>query len=831
MIKLRPYQDAMIDSVRQSYRDGHQRVLVVSPTGSGKTVVFCYIAQQARANRRRTMILVHRQELVDQTSRTLTGFSVPHGVIAAGRTQDNSEPIQIASVQTLIRRIDKVSAPDLIVIDECFPAGTMVDGMPIESINPDDLISSFNHETNQIETHRVVNVMSREYHGPWFKITDTDGAEFICTENHPIFLVGKGYVPAKCLTSHDLGLFLIKYEMPELRKDQTTRQKTPKTSIQVLLEFMQIFISKRSDKTASDAGYELQRMRESSKIYESTPRIALRSKRNSLLLNNLLKRFLKKSIFRNCQENKCKDEICYFNENDSFKSNAKSGECRENEKENDRKNISFTRWKWSTNKTSVKDSRIDRTSNRIRNINNRSKFPEFTEMLQSRFGALKNKAGNRSGRKISSPQKMEVSRPKEDRGFKLSRLASVEIYQRGSGSRPEWVPEKNTVYNIHIEKNHNYFAEGILVHNCHHAIAGSWRRVVERFASARVLGVTATPERLDGKGLRDVFSDLVRGPEVRDLVRDGHLSAPLYYAPPQHIDMASVQLRRGDYDQKGLESVMDAPKITGDAVDHYRRICAGKPAVVFCVSIAHAEHVAEEFRRAGFRAATIDGTLSPEDRRDRVRSLGNGRLQVLTSCEIINEGFDLPIVSVGILLRPTQSLGLHLQQIGRVLRPAPGKDRAVILDHAGNLARHGLAEDIRDWSLDGAEKRKKKAKAEDTIKTRQCPECFACHPWAASCQECGYEYVTDGRQIEVVGGDLVAIDTRFQQCGGCQHVHSRWDASCPKCGMVHDAVRARKKEQSRAQTLDELVALGKRRGYANPYGWARHTWNARQGRK
>ncbi len=484
MIKLRPYQESMIDSVRNSYRDGNQRVLVVSPTGSGKTVVFCYIAQQARANRRRTMILVHRQELVDQTSRTLTAFDVPHGVIAAGRTSDGSELIQVASVQTLIRRIDRIMDPDLIVIDEA-----------------------------------------------------------------------------------------------------------------------------------------------------------------------------------------------------------------------------------------------------------------------------------------------------------------------------------------------------------HHAIAGSWRKVVERFTSARVLGVTATPERLDGKGLRDVFSDLVRGPEVRDLVRDGHLSAPVYYAPPQHIDMASVQLRRGDYDQKGLESVMDAPKITGDAVDHYRRICAGKPAVVFCVSIAHAEHVAEEFRRAGFRAATIDGTLSPEDRRDRVRSLGNGRLQVLTSCEIINEGFDLPIVSVGILLRPTQSLGLHLQQIGRVLRPAPGKDRAVILDHAGNLARHGLAEDVRDWSLDGAEKRKKKAKAEDTIKTRQCPECFACHPWAASCPECGNEYVTDGRQIEVVGGDLVAIDTRFQQCPGCQHVHSRWDASCPKCGMVHDPVRARKKEQGRAQTLDELVELGKRRGYKNPYGWARHTWIARNGNK
>ena len=131
MISLRPYQESMIDSVRNSYRDGHQRVLVVSPTGSGKTVVFCYISQQARQNQKRTVILVHRQELVDQTSRTLTQFDVPHGVIAAGRTSDGSELVQVASVQTLVRRLDRIADPDLVVIDECFTADTLVDGVPI----------------------------------------------------------------------------------------------------------------------------------------------------------------------------------------------------------------------------------------------------------------------------------------------------------------------------------------------------------------------------------------------------------------------------------------------------------------------------------------------------------------------------------------------------------------------------------------------------------------------------------------------------------------------------------------------------------------------------
>ena len=344
----------------------------------------------------------------------------------------------------------------------------------------------------------------------------------------------------------------------------------------------------------------------------------------------------------------------------------------------------------------------------------------------------------------------------------------------------------------------------IIADEAHHATAGSWRKVINHHPQARVLGVTATPERLDGRGLKEVFDDLIRGPEVADLIAGGHLAPPVYYAPPQAVDLSHIKTRGGDFAQEDIAEAMDRPAITGDAVAHYSRICRGAPAVAFCSSVAHAQHVADQFNAAGFRAATIDGTMDRDARRDVVRALGDGRLHVLTSCEIINEGFDLPLVTAAILLRPTMSLGLHLQQVGRVLRPAPGKTRAIILDHVGNLSRHGFAEDVRDWSLDGRKKKKKKASEEDEVKVKQCPECYSCHPPAPTCPECGHIYEVKTREIEHVDGELVEIDTK-------------------------EIARQKKKEQGSAQTLDDLIALGRARGYRSPEVWAKHVWNSRKG--
>jgi superfamily II DNA or RNA helicase len=347
----------------------------------------------------------------------------------------------------------------------------------------------------------------------------------------------------------------------------------------------------------------------------------------------------------------------------------------------------------------------------------------------------------------------------------------------------------------------------IIIDEAHHGTAGSWRKVIDANPQARVLGVTATPERLDGRGLSEVFDDLIRGPEVSWLIDQGHLSRPKYYAPPQHVDRSSLPRTRGEIDLRAAAAAMDKKNITGDAVEHYRRICPNALAVAFCASVVHAENVAEQFSAAGFPAATIDGNMDRDHRREVVNMLGDGRLKVLTSCEIINEGFDLPVVSAAILLRHTESLGLHLQQIGRVLRVSPGKANAYILDHVGNLARHGFAEDVRDWSLEGRKKRKKgKKDDEPEVNVRQCPTCFCCHVPAPKCPECGHEYVIKAREIEVVDGTLQEIDPELIR-------------------------RQRKREQASAETLEDLIAIGRQRGYKSAESWAKHVFHARQGKQ
>jgi len=367
----------------------------------------------------------------------------------------------------------------------------------------------------------------------------------------------------------------------------------------------------------------------------------------------------------------------------------------------------------------------------------------------------------------------------------------------------------------------------IIIDEAHHGTAGQWRKIIDANPQARILGVTATPERLDGRGLGEVFDELIRGPEVRDLVRNGHLCQPVYFAPPMTADLGNVHKVAGDFNKAELAAAMDKASITGDAVEHYARICKGAPSVAFCASIAHAQHVAEQFNAAGFKAATIDGTLDRDTRREVVRMLGDGRLNVLTSCEIINEGFDLPIVTGAILLRPTMSLAVHLQQIGRVLRPAPGKERAIILDHVGNLARHGFAEDVRDWTLDGRKKNTgKKRDDEPALDVSQCPQCFCCHDPAPTCPACGWAYPLRNRQIEQRDGELKQL-TDDRQCD-CGTIHSKWDIRCPSCDKFTDPQRQRKAEQYQAQTFEDLVAIGRKRGMNNPRGWATHVMRARQ---
>lgn len=338
----------------------------------------------------------------------------------------------------------------------------------------------------------------------------------------------------------------------------------------------------------------------------------------------------------------------------------------------------------------------------------------------------------------------------------------------------------------------------IVFDEAHHLGAAQWQQVFERFPAAHKLGLTATPWRLDGKGLGNWFGTMIQGPTVADLIEAGSLSRYRLFAPSAP-DVSTVATAMGDFKNRDLASLMDKPSITGDAVSHYLQLAKGKRAVAFAVSIEHSRNVVEQFRAAGVAAEHVDGQMSHDERDAAIARFVAGQTVILSNADLLGEGFDVPAIEAAILLRPTQSLSLHLQQVGRALRPAPGKAEAIVLDHAGNSLRHGLPDDEREWTLEDREKRKKAAPSEVSI--RQCPKCFRAYRPAPKCPGCGHQAAVVSREIEEREGELTEID-------------------------VARAQRARRLEERDCRTLEDFQRLGRERGYKP--GWAMIRFQARR---
>lgn len=349
----------------------------------------------------------------------------------------------------------------------------------------------------------------------------------------------------------------------------------------------------------------------------------------------------------------------------------------------------------------------------------------------------------------------------------------------------------------------------VICDEAHHCIgASTWGKVVaywrDRNPKLRLIGVTATPERLSGEGLGETFDTMVLGPTTRELIEIGALAEYRMFAPKQAVDLTGVGKQAGEFQKRASADVMGKAAIVGDTLREYRRLLDGAPTVSFEVSVENAQMMAERFRAEGYRAVCLDGKMDRGMRRDIVRDFGRGAINVITSCELISEGFDVPGIVGAILRRPTWSLALYLQQVGRALRPAPGKAAAIILDQVGNSLRHGMPDDPREWSLLGREKKGKKDV--DNVAARQCEKCFAYSPAAAAkCRDCGHLFPRKPREIDELEGELSEIE-------------------------VERARREAARAQAAAKTLEDLIELGRQRGFRNPAGWARHVWQARQAR-
>jgi len=729
-MNLRPYQQKLKADILAAWAAGERNVLAVMPTGAGKTVTMADIIHH---HGEPTVAIAHRQELVTQISTALAREGVRHRIIGPksviklavrlhmeelGRSfYDPMAKCAVAGVDTLVRREEPwFKTVTLWVQDECFPAGTLIDGKPIESIRLGETVLSYNEVSRTFEHRKVTRLFKNP--APNYMVSLQIAHHVLyCTPNHPI-LTKKGWKDAESVTKEDY-VYLVQGERGG---------------------------------------------------FERAPKSAVRKNWSSLLLKRLFECFQSKAFFRNNGRNQQK--VC-FRENEEKQPDATRSIPKENER-----NIKVNKapakasWReWSTTNKGRSEAMgvIFRYWVSITGYCSYWALPggrRIPKPLQDRLRASHVKSWDRSGRLKSLFYRTTEARPKEGQLPCWKRVDNVTLQKRTDITDPVGRCGDGYVYNFEVEGTHTYVANGIVVHNCHHVCADNkWGTAAQLFPNARGLGVTATPVRADGKGLgrhHDGLMDImVEGPSMRDLINMGYLTDYRIFAPPSDLDLSDVAVSAttGDYSQPGVVKAVRKSHIVGDVVSHYQRIAPGKLGVTFATDVQTATEIAEQFNAAGVPAEVVSAKTPDAERVAVLRRFRKREVLQLVNVDLFGEGFDLPAIEVVSMARPTQSFSLFAQQFGRALRILEGKTEALIIDHVGNVLRHGLPDAPRKWSLDRRDK-KGRSGPSDVMPVKACPACTGVYErFYPTCPFCGHKPEPAGRsKPEFVDGDLTELD-------------------------------------------------------------------------
>ena len=347
----------------------------------------------------------------------------------------------------------------------------------------------------------------------------------------------------------------------------------------------------------------------------------------------------------------------------------------------------------------------------------------------------------------------------------------------------------------------------IITDEAHLSRSNSWMKVLDYYNTYTV-GFTATPVRLDGKPLGSIYDELVTGVSVRWLIENHHLAPYEYYAPTT-VETDGLRVQMGDYVIKDLEQLMNERAIYGNVIESYCRFAPGERTIAYCVSVRHARNTAEAFASAGIRAEVLSAGTHPRERRRIMEDFRSGKITILCNVGIISEGVSIDDVTCCLLLRPTESHALYWQQGMRAMRYQPGKV-AKIIDCVGNYSRNPLFDADIEWSLSQAVKKKPKLNAEGDFHIRTCEKCYKVFKTAPVCPYCGQEYALHPREIAA---------------------HENIELARITAEQAEAAERKRKQariEQGRAQTFEELLAIGRAKGYKNPAYWAQQVMRGRK---
>lgn len=675
MISLRPYQEAAIDAVYAHLSAREDNPCVVIPTGGGKGVIVGRLcADVIQRWNGRILVLTHVKELVDQNATQAGRFLSPLlvGVHSAGlKRRDIDHPVIVAGIQSVYQKACDLGRFDIVLIDECFPAGTLVDTpkgpRAIEDIVPDDevLCAVGVGRVLATSTRSAPQLVRVEFH---------DGSSITCTPNHPIFTdrgwiaAGSVAIGARAFGREDLcGLW---ESLPAVDAHQAGWVP------------------------GGDAGAGLAQA--------------------AALLDLLL------------EEVPESDGVGCGPQGDA---GAAQGTALEADP---------ALWQWRiavAAATRLAPFPRPRLGTGVGRPDGQGTELGMADQLQGRHRASGGTHRHRGGRTRPWFAWAQGGGPSEESLLGGKRVVGVARLEQTS-ARP--------VFNLQVDRHPSYFADGVLVHNCH-LIPQDGEGMYQTFLAdarglnphLRVIGLTATPFRLKDGSIcapGNILNTVCYEVGVKELIRDGFLSPLVSKAGKTKADTARLHVRGGEFVADEVEQLMDADDLVASAcAEIAEQTRQRKACLVFAASVQHAEHVAASLATAtGAEVACIFGH-TPDAERDRIIArFKKGELRYLVNVAVLTTGFDAPQVDCVALLRPTLSPGLYYQMVGRGFRLAPGKQDCLVLDFGGNVLRHGPVDALAI---------KEPGKGEGQAPAKECPQCQAVIAAGfARCPSCGYEF-------------------------------------------------------------------------------------------
>jgi superfamily II DNA or RNA helicase len=770
-MKLRPHQIIAKDLLRDSLKDKKHRPILAAPCSFGKTILAADLLKSVSDNGKRAIFITDRIQLINQSEEKFDELGLDFGIMQSNHyRQDMSKKIQIGSIQTIASRMKKYGrAPefDFAIVDECFIGSTLVDGKRIDSLKAGDYVNSYNHKTNKVEKKKVIRVIPKKAKD--ICAIKTCNGNVYCTPNHK-FWDGEKYEEIRNIKGFIYGV------QGEISRRGWLVEKVG-IPVQGLFRLVYTFfkqswrLCQRDFQRSLPQGY-LQGSHET------------REQSKSLRKNEPLS--AKWRIGEN--EKQQSDEMPKSkSQNGSntkeYWTQAQGARWQRQGDDSTAKGIIGRTWRW--------------LGCRVHPSNWWQSIPKS---LQNRYSKRGINDCNRGGWCQSLLFEKTKAGQEKERTISKVRLESYQVLKRDDIERLGVMPDVHQeylVWDIEVEDNHNFFANGHLVHNCHVHYKAT-QELMDRYSAVPFVGLSASPY---SRSLGDSYNNLVVPITTEELLSQGYL-APLRYYAGAHVDtkgIRKVRTRYGssDFNPKELEarSDADAPKIVGDIIKNWTKHAYGRKTIAFTAGIKQSKYLVEQFNSIGVPAFHIDGYMDMEMRNMILDGFDKGEFMILSCSKLLTTGFDQTDIKCIIDAQPTASLILHIQKYGRGQRTHDGKEDCIILDHASNTLRHGFVEEIVPEELHTGEKsyneRELTKKEKKESKPRECPDCGGVFK-GIRC-ECGYE-IPVYQEIETDSQELKEISRKKPEPSDADK--QRW--------------------------LGELHLYGKSKGYKQ--GWARNMY-------